>query len=94
MTTSNSTAKSTVTKRPGKTTAPVTAKDDFINQAGSNLAEGEVKKAKTKKSQIPVIIPPQLLEGLDKHIEGTMTGLSRSSWICQAIKEKLDRDNS
>lgn len=88
------TTKSTVTKRPGKTAPTVSTKDDFINQAGSNLAEGEVKKTKTKKSQIPVIIPPQLLDGLDKHIESTMTGLSRSSWICQAIKEKLDRDNA
>ncbi len=85
---------STVSKRPRKTEPTITSKDDFISQAGSNLADGEVKKAKQKKSQIPVIIPPQLLDNLDKHIEATMTGLSRSSWICQAIKEKLNRDNT
>jgi hypothetical protein len=85
----------TVAKRPRKTTAK--QQESFIEQAGSNLAEGEVKKTKPtkpKKSQIPVIIPALLLESLDKHIDGTMTGLSRSSWICQAIKEKLDRDNA
>lgn len=82
----------TVTKKPKKTIAK---KDNFIEQAGSNLAEGEVKKkSRTKKSQIPVIIPPLLLKDLDEHIEDSMTGLSRSAWICQAVKEKLDRDNA
>ena len=84
----------TISKKPSKAKTPETKQDDFINQAGSNLAEGEVKKTKQKKAQIPVIIPPLLLEEMDKHIESTMTGLSRSSWICQAIKEKLDRDNT
>ncbi|CAG1772177.1 hypothetical protein BAC3_02389 [uncultured bacterium] len=83
----------TVTKKPSKTKTTEAKHDDFINQAGSNLAEGEVKKTKQKKAQIPVIIPPLLLEEMDKYIESTMTGLSRSSWICQAIKEKLDKDN-
>lgn len=67
--------------------------DDFIEQAGSNLVEGEVKKTKPKKAQIPVIIPPLLLKKLDEHIEESMIGLSRSAWICQAIKEKLDKDS-
>lgn len=82
---------STVSKKPRKTPAK---QDEFIAQAGSNLAEGEVKKPKVKKAQIPVIIPPLLLKDLDEHIEASMTGLSRSAWICQAVKEKLDRDNS
>ena len=84
----------TVTKKPSKAKTATAKKDDFINQAGSNLAEGEVKKAKPKKAQIPVTIPPLLLEEMDKYIESTMTGLSRSSWICQAIKEKLDKDKA
>ncbi|CAG1021402.1 hypothetical protein DOJK_00960 [Patescibacteria group bacterium] len=84
----------TISKKPNKAKTPEAKQDDFINQAGSNLAEGEVKKTKQKKAQIPVIIPPLLLEEMDKYIESTMTGLSRSSWICQAIKEKLDRDNA
>ena len=84
----------TISKKPSKTKTPEAKQDAFINQAGSNLADGEVKKTKQKKAQIPVIIPPLLLEEMDKHIESTMTGLSRSSWICQAIKEKLDKDNT
>lgn len=84
----------TVSKKPNKTKTTDTKQEDFINQAGSNLAEGEVKKTKPKKAQIPVIIPPLLLEEMDKHIESSMTGLSRSSWICQAIKQKLDKDNA
>lgn len=80
---------STVAKKPTRKKE----QDSFIEQAGSNLIEGEVKKTKSKKAQIPVIIPPLLLKNLDEHIEETMTGLSRSAWICQAIKEKLDKDS-
>lgn len=78
---------STVAKKPTKTKT-----DAFIDQAGSNLLEGETKKAKTKKSQVPLIIPPKLLKELDEHREASGTGLSRSNYICQAIKEKLDRE--
>jgi hypothetical protein len=80
---------STVAKKPTKKKT-----ESFIEQAGSNLTEGEVKKVKQKKKQIPVIIPPLLLQDLDQHIEDSMVGLSRSNWICQAIKEKLNRDNN
>ena len=84
---------STVTKKPTSTKKKA---DDFIDQAGSNLAEGEVKKAKPKKSQVPLIIHPQLLKQLDEYLEeyiqSSSMGMSRSNYICQAIKEKLDRD--
>lgn len=83
----------TVTKKPRS--KKTTATDDFIEQAGSNLTEGEVKKAKTskpKKSQVPLVIPPQLLKELDDHLDASSIGLSRSNFICQAIKEKLDRE--
>lgn len=80
---------STVTKKP---TSAKKKADDFIDQAGSNLAEGEVKKAKQKKSQVPLIIPPQLLKALDEYLEASSIGLSRSNFICQAIKEKLDKE--
>ena len=76
----------TITRSPrGKKTA-----DNFIDQAGSNLTEGEVKKAKVKKTQVPLVIPPQLLKMLDDHLAKSDIGLSRSNFICQAIKEKLD----
>lgn len=78
--------KSTVRKKPTNTKAAT----DFITQAGSNLAEGEViKKTKSKKKQVPLVIPLLLLNELDEHIESSGVGLSRSAWICQVIKEKL-----
>lgn len=83
--------KQTVRKKPTSTKTAT----DFIEHAGSNLAEGEVaKKTKAKKSQVPLVIPAPLLKELDEHIEGTGIGLSRSAWICQAIKEKLNQQNS
>lgn len=80
---------STVRKKP---TSVKKTTDAFIDQAGSNLLEGEVKKGKTKKSQVPLVISPQLLKELDEHLEASSIGLSRSNYICQAIKEKLDRE--
>jgi hypothetical protein len=81
----------TIRKKPTSTKAV----EDFIDQAGSNLAEGEVaKKTKAKKSQVPLVIPAPLLQELDEHIEGTGVGLSRSAWICQVIREKLNQQNS
>lgn len=78
--------KPTVRKKPASTKAAT----DFIAQAGSNLAEGEViKKSKSNKKQVPLVIPLLLLNELDEHIESSGIGLSRSAWICQVIKEKL-----
>lgn len=79
----------TVTKKPTSTKKKT---DAFIEQAGSNLLEGEVKKGKVKKSQVPLVISPQLLKELDEHLKASSIGLSRSNYICQAIKEKLDRE--
>ncbi len=81
----------TVAKKPTKpkTTTP----DAFIEQAGSNLVEGEVNKTKQKKSQVPLVIPPQLLKQLDDYLDASSIGLSRSNFICQAIKEKLDKED-
>ena len=76
----------TIAKKPGKAKKT----DAFIEQAGSNLTEGEVKKTKVKKTQVPLVIPPQLLKILDEYLAESNIGLSRSNFICQAIKEKLD----
>jgi len=76
----------TIAKKPSK----VKKTDTFIEQAGSNLTEGEVKKTKVKKTQVPLVIPPQLLKMLDEYLAESNIGLSRSNFICQAIKEKLD----
>lgn len=82
---------STVRKKPSVTNKKA---DLFIEQAGSNLAEGEVKKIRQKKSQVPLVIPHLLLKQLDQHLEASMVGFSRSGWICQAIKEKLNKEES
>jgi len=83
--------KPTVRKKPTSTKVA----NDFIEQAGSNLAEGEVvKKSKPKKGQVPLVIPLMLLKELDEHIESSGVGLSRSAWICQVIKEKLDKSSN
>lgn len=42
------------------------------------------------KKQVPLLIPPALLNELDLSREASGTGLSRSSWICQAIRKELD----
>ena len=76
----------TIAKKPSKAKKT----DTFIEQAGSNLTEGEVKKTKVKKTQVPLVIPPQLLKMLDEYLAESNIGLSRSNFICQAIKEKLD----
>jgi len=77
----------TIRQKPSKKS------DDFINQAGSSLIEGKTRKKKALKKQIPVMIPEALLISLDEQIESSMVGLSRSAWICQAIKEKLNRED-
>jgi len=84
--------KQTVRKKP----TSIKSADDFIENAGSALAEGEVekksnRKVKDKKSQVPLVIPAPLLQELDEHIESTGTGLSRSMWICQVIRERLNQ---
>lgn len=68
---------------------------DFIEGAGQELAAkteapSPSPVAKAKKVQMPVLIPPALLDELNKSIEADGTGVSRSSWICQAIRDKLE----
>ena len=66
---------------------------EVIEGAGQEIAakaEVPAPAAKAKKVQVPLLIPPALLEDLNAWIEASGTGVSRSSWICQAIREKLD----
>ncbi len=44
-----------------------------------------------RKVQTPIMIPGSLLQQVDEHIEALGTGMSRSIWICEAIKDRLDR---
>lgn len=67
----------------------------FVEGAAQESAakEGTAPAApavKAKKVQVPLLVPPALLAELDGSIADYGTGMSRSAWICQAIREKLD----
>lgn len=82
---------------------PVKTVEDFINGAASSTNQEETSAAaapasptdvlKDKKKQIPLMILPALLQELDAELTKGGVGHSRAAWICQAIREKLDRDN-
>lgn len=80
--------KPTISRKP-----PAKSAMEFIEGAGQELAsrsEPPSPAPKAKKVQIPLLIPPALVEELDSFIAADGTGISRSSWICQAIREKLE----
>lgn len=81
--------KPTIAAKPTRRTA-----EEFIGgamqQVSSDPSHGKAPKPpKEKKIQVPLLIPPSLLEELDGSISRLGTGASRSAWICQAIREKL-----
>lgn len=86
------------TKKPTIAPRPVPkSAEDFLNGAAQNLestptvgADDSGKKEKAYKKQIPLLLPENLLEELDAHREEQGTGISRSAWICQAIRKQLD----
>lgn len=81
------------TKKPTIAARPLAkSAEDFLKGAAQNLPAGDApaKRDKAKKTQIPLLILPSLLEELDEFLERQGTGISRSAWICQAIKKSLD----
>lgn len=86
------------TKKPTIAPRPLKSAEDFVNGAAQNLEAAEdlaveepaAKKEKEKKTQVPLLILPSLLEALDAHLEDQGTGISRSAWICQAIKKQIE----
>ena len=86
------------TKKPTIAARPVSrSHEDFLNGAAQNLEnaatageDASVKKEKQKKTQVPLRVPPTLLVELDGFLEDQGTGISRSAWICQAIRKQLD----
>ncbi|MFB0965585.1 MAG: hypothetical protein QMC36_08125 [Patescibacteria group bacterium] len=82
-------------KKPTIAARPAISKETmaFIEGASQETAgkgEAPAKKEKEKKVQIPLLVPPSLVSELDASIERSGTGISRSAWICQAIRERLD----
>lgn len=84
----------TAQKRPTITPKPVSKElQDFVSGAAHVEAAAEEKAEKPKKPnkvQVPLLLPKTFLEELDAVIERSGTGVSRSAWICQAIRERLD----
>lgn len=82
------------TKKPSIAARPATKSEEaFLNAAAQNLEAAEepsAKKEKAKKTQVPLLILPSLLEELDSFLEDQGTGISRSAWICQAIKKQME----
>jgi hypothetical protein len=86
------------TKKPTIAARPVPkSQEDFLNRAAQNLETAttagdneSAKKEKPNKKQIPLLIPGNLLDELDAYREEQGTGISRSAWICQAIRKQLD----
>lgn len=79
-----------VARRPVQAPAPVDV-SDFVGGA-VDAPEPSLPSKKAKKVSTPLIIAPTLKQELDNHIERMGTGMSRSTWICEAIREKLNRD--
>lgn len=83
-----------MTKKPTIAARPLSKEaENFISGAAQNretAQEPEAKKEKEKKTQVPLLILPSLLEALDAHLEDQGTGISRSAWICQAIKKQIE----
>lgn len=65
--------------------------DAFVGGA-PDAPEPVITARKAKKVSTPLIIAPSLKQELEDHIDSLGTGISRSTWICEAIREKLNRD--
>lgn len=86
------------TKKPTIAARPVSkSHEDFLNGAAQNLEttattgeDAPGKKEKPNKKQVPLLIPGTLLLELDAFLEEQGTGISRSAWICQAIKKQME----
>jgi len=85
----------TVARKPSSAPIPA-ALDNFLERAqdatGGKTEIGSRDK-REKKVSTPLILPPSLKREMETHIENLRTGTSRSIWICEAIREKLDRDS-
>lgn len=66
--------------------------EDFVagaaHQISSEVSAG--KKEKANKKQVPLLISETLLKELDELLLEDEFGISRSMWICKAIREKID----
>lgn len=77
----------TITKKPNR------KKEEFIENAGSDLAQGQTTKQSDKqnKKQVLVTIHPELLKKMDDYLESSSSKISRSSFISLLIESHLNK---
>ena len=85
------TKKSIMAPKPSST--PMTV-EDFVAAAPHQISDtggdSGAKKEKPNKKQVPLLISETLLKELDELLLEDEFGISRSMWICKAIREKID----
>ena len=81
-----------VTRKPSATPVQAAALDSFLEGGVDAPPKKSAGNKREKKVSTPLIIPPALKSELEAYIESLGTGVSRSTWICGAIREKLERD--
>lgn len=78
-----------IARRPSSSAGDVSA---FVGAAADAPEPVQESPKRAKKIQTPLTIAPALKDELDTHLDRMGTGMSRSTWICEAIREKLNRD--
>lgn len=61
--------------------------NDLISEGAPVISDGE--KSKAKRIPINIGIPEQMLVDIDRLIDRESTGISRTAWILDAMREKL-----
>jgi len=67
--------------------------DALIHKGGSVAGEGD---STGKHKLIPVMLrlPPAMLEKVDASVQARVVPTARTTWIMEAIVEKLERENA
>lgn len=77
--------------RPAESSATVDI-DALIHKGGSVAGEGE-GPAKPKLAPVILRIPSQMLARVDAAVEARVVPTPRTTWILEAIAEKLERES-
>jgi hypothetical protein len=84
-----------ISRKPKLTTAESTAVDinALIHKGGSVAGEGG---AHGRQKLMPVMLrlPPAMLEKVDTAVQARVVPTARTTWIMEAIAEKLEREQS
>lgn len=81
-----------ITKRVTKSDKDLEKERQAIIDRGGNVSGDSTKSVDIGRKSVVVRIPIELLEKIDKEVEG-LYGMNRTGWLLQAAQEKLERDN-